>query len=92
MSTYELTILLPDGNEKEKSRIGKLVEDYVKKSKGELVKTESWGVKTLAYPIQKKTSADYEHFVLSLEPDKQPRLDQALRLDEGILRYLFVRV
>lgn len=92
MNTYELTLLLPEGDEKEKSRLVKLVEDFVKKAKGELLKQESWGAKHLSYPLRKQMTADYEHFVLSLPPVKQPELDRILKLDETILRYLFVRV
>lgn len=92
MNTYELTILLPEGEAKEKTRVLKLVDDFVKKVKGSVMKQESWGAKKLAYIIDKKTSAEYEHFVLSLPPEKQPELDKQLRLDEKIMRYLFVRV
>jgi small subunit ribosomal protein S6 len=92
MNTYELTILLPEGNEKEKTRIMKMIEDFLKKNKGELLKQESWGAKHLAYMIKKMNTADYEHLVISLEPEKQPELDRLLMLDEVILRYLFVRV
>ncbi|MFH2019615.1 MAG: 30S ribosomal protein S6 [bacterium] len=92
MNTYELTILFPEEQEKEKERVVKMIGDFVKKQKGELMKQESWGVKTLAYPIEKKTKADYEHFILSLSSSDQPELDRLLRLDEVIMRYLFVRV
>lgn len=92
MNTYELTLLLPEGDEKEKSRVVKLVEDFLKKNKGELLKHESWGVKQMAYMIGKADKAEYEHFVLSLEPAHQPGLDRLLTLDETVMRYLFVRV
>lgn len=92
MNTYELTLLLPEGEEKENARIMKMIEDFVKKAKGEILKQESWGVKHLAYMIGKQKTALYEHFVVSLEAAKQPELDRLLRLDEKIVRYLFVRV
>ena len=92
MNTYELTIVIPDGDEKNKDRIVKVVADFAKKAKGEVNKQESWGAKHLAYPIKKLAIADYEHFVLSLPSDKQPELDKTLRMDESILRYMFVRV
>lgn len=88
MNTYELTMLFPETGDKEK--IVKMVNDFVKKHKGEVMKQESWGVKTLAYPINKQTTADYEYFVLSLEPSDQPELSKTLSLTEGVMRYLFV--
>lgn len=90
MNTYELTIVMPEGDEVK--RIIKVVSDFVKKAKGEVNKHESWGVKQLAYPIKKLSNAQYEHFVLGLDSSKQVELDKALRMDESILRYMFVRV
>lgn len=90
MNTYELTIVMPEGDEVK--RIIKVVSDFAKKAKGEINKHESWGVKQLAYPIRKLNNAQYEHFVLSLDPVKQVELDKVLRMDESILRYMFVRV
>lgn len=90
---YELTIVFPEDKEgKLKKSVIKLIEDFAKSSKGEVMKHESWGVKTLAYPIKKNTTGEYEHFVLDLDKEKQPKLDEELRLTEGLLRYLFVRV
>lgn len=82
--------MLPEGGEKEK--VVKLVESFVKKAKGEILKQESWGIKTLAYEIKKQKTAHYEFFVLSLDAKDQPELDKTLTLTEGLLRYLFVRV
>ena len=93
MNTYELTIVIPEDKDgKEAARIIKTVTDFAKKTKGEVNKQESWGAKHLAYPIKKLEVAQYEHFVLSLESSQQPVLDKTLRMDESILRYMFVRV
>jgi small subunit ribosomal protein S6 len=89
MNTYELTVVLPEGD---KDRVVKLVADFIKKAKGEVNKQESWGAKHLAYPIRKLATANYEHFVITLEPAQQLVLDKMLRMDESILRYMFVRV
>ena len=93
MNTYELTIVLPEDKDgKDKARVLKVVTDFVKKAKGEINKQESWGAKHLAYPIRKLEVGDYEHLVLSLPSAEQPMLDKVLRLDEAILRYMFIRV
>lgn len=93
MNTYELTIVIPEDKDgKEVARITKIVTDFAKKTKGEVNKQESWGAKHLAYPIKKLTVGQYEHFVITLESTEQPVLDKTLRMDENILRYMFVRV
>lgn len=93
MNTYELTILFPEDKDgKDKTRVLKVVTDAIKKAKGEVNKQESWGVKHLAYPIRKMEVADYEHLVISIPATTQIELDKTLRLDETILRYMFIRV
>ncbi len=94
MNTYELTILFPESKEgsESKANIVKMIEAYVKKNKGEINKQEEWGSKHLAYMIKKNTTAEYVHFVLSLEPADQVMLEKTLKLEESLLRYMFVRV
>lgn len=92
MNTYELTLLFAEGNDKEQERVLKLIADFVKKHKGEINKTESWGSKHAAYPINKQNIFIYEHMVLGLEGTDQVELNRILKLDESIVRYMFVRV
>ncbi|TXH07898.1 MAG: 30S ribosomal protein S6 [Candidatus Moraniibacteriota bacterium] len=92
MNTYELTLLFAENNDTERERVLKLIADFVKKQKGEINKAESWGAKHTAYPINKQGVFVYEHFLLSLSPDSQVELNRVLKLDESIVRYLFVRV
>lgn len=100
MNTYELTLLFADpatakdasAAQKEIDRVLKVIADFVKKHKGDVNKAESWGAKHAAYPINKQTVFVYEHLVLSLEGADQVTLNQMLKLDEAIVRYMFVRV
>ena len=93
MNTYELTIVLPEDKDgKEVARVIKVVTDFAKKTKGEVNKQDSWGAKHLAYPIKKQAIANYEHFVVTLDPAQQIVLEKSLHMDESILRYMFVRV
>lgn len=91
MNTYELVMLFAEGSEA-KDKVLKMVASAVKKAKGEILKQDNWGVKTLAYEIDKAKTADYEYLTLTLPAAEQPTLDKALSITEGILRYLFVRI
>lgn len=99
MNTYELTILFSENLVAAKGSAGdlkdktiKAITEFVKKHKGEINKQESWGSKHLAYPIKKHETAVYEHLVLGMQGADQLELDKVLRLDENILRYMFIRV
>ena len=90
MNTYELTLIT--ANKTEMKEITTLVTEFVKKAKGEIKSEEEWGEKTLAYPIQKNKTGVYMHYVIALPPEEQPKLTAELRIQENLLRNLFVRV
>lgn len=89
---YELTVIFPEKEEEYREKTEKFVKDFVKKSSGEMVEEEEWGVRRLAYPIKKKETGYYKHFVIKIDTEDQPILEKKLALEEKILRYLFVRV
>lgn len=93
MSIYELTLVFPEEKDgKSKKAVMKMIEDYISKHKGKVVKHESWGIKKLAFPIKKQESGDYEHYVFELEPNNQQELEKSVRLEESLLRFLFISV
>ncbi len=49
-----------------------------------------WGKRTLAYPIGRKEIGYYVVAQFECAPDVLPEYERALKLDEGILRYLVV--
>lgn len=76
----------------------KQVEDLTEKMSafitadgGKILKTENWGLRTLAYRIKKNRKG---HYIL-LETDTPPaaliEMERNLRLNEDVLRYLTVR-
>lgn len=93
MNKYELTLVFPEEQDgKNKKSVMKMVEDFVAKNKGKVITQESWGIKELAFPIKKHERADYEHYAFELDPKHQQTLENNVRLEENILRFLFIRV
>ena len=62
--------------------------DYIVAKGGEIVYEEDWGLKQLAYPIQKKTTGFY--YMIEFKADTQvvARLETQYRRDERIMRFL----
>ena len=56
-----------------------------------IVNSEEWGMKKLAYPIQKKSSGFYTFVEFEGEPTIVKKLETAFRRDERILRFLVFR-
>lgn len=65
-------------------------KDLIAQAGGEIVHEESWGLKKLAYPIQKKTTGFYQLLEFKAEGEFIDRLETQFRRDERVLRFLTV--
>ena len=75
------------------------MKEAVEKFKGiltangaEIINEEEWGLKTLAYPIQKKSTGFYQLLEFKGEPVALAKLETAFRRDERVIRYLTVKL
>ncbi len=57
-----------------------------------IVNEELWGLRKLAYPIQKKTTGSYTLIEFTAEPTVVAKLETAYRRDEKVLRYFTLRL
>ena len=58
----------------------------------EIINEEAWGMKKLAYPIQKKSTGFYQMVEFKAEPTVVDKLEVAFRRDERVIRYLTVKM
>jgi small subunit ribosomal protein S6 len=63
-------------------------EDVITKAGAKLIETERWGVRRLAYPIGKQTSAHYYSMHYTAPGSTNAKLERAFHLDEDVLRWL----
>ncbi|MBQ5864996.1 MAG: 30S ribosomal protein S6, partial [Bacteroidales bacterium] len=70
-----------------KEAVAKYVE-LIKANGGEVVYEQDWGLKKLAYPIQKKTTGFYHLIEFKAEPTFIQTLETQYRRDERISRFL----
>ena len=57
-----------------------------------IVNTEEWGLKKLAYPIQKKTSGFYVLVEFDGDPTIVKKLETAFLRDDSVMRFLVFRL
>ena len=75
--------------------IDETVKKYTKIIKdggGEMVNTDSWGLRKLAYPIQKKSPGYYYCLEFKGSGKPIPPMELAFKRDEKILRFLTVKL
>ena len=93
MNKYEtvfiLTPVLSDVQMKEAvDKFKKVLTD----NEATIVNEEEWGLRKLAYPIQKKTTGFYNLLEFDAEPTVVAKLETAFRRDEKVIRFLTFRL
>jgi len=68
-------------------------KDFITKNGGEIIHEENWGLRKLAYPIQKKSTGFY-HLIEFKTSDGEltNKLEIQYKRDEKIIRFLSVRM
>lgn len=89
-TVFIMTPVLSD--EQAKETVAKFKKE-LKSGGAEIVHEEDWGLRKLAYPIQKKTTGFY-HLIEFAAEDGQliPKLETSFRRDERILRFLTMKM
>ena len=93
MNLYEHTIIARQDSSQ--SEINQLIEKYskiVEKNKGEIVKTENWGLMNLSYLIKKNRKGSYIHFKIKGNGNVINELEKNESIDKKLLRYITVKV
>lgn len=74
------------------------MKETVEKFKGllvaqgaEIINEETWGLKKMAYAIQKKSTGFYQLLEFKAEPQVIDKLETGFRRDERVIRYLTVK-
>ncbi len=93
MNQYEtvfiLTPVLSDDQMKEAvAKFRKVLTDQ----QAEIVNEETWGLKKMAYPIQKKSTGFYCLLEFKAEPSVINKLETAFRRDEKVIRFITVKL
>ncbi|HEY9090609.1 30S ribosomal protein S6 [Parasphingorhabdus sp.] len=64
----------------------------VEANEGKVVLTETWGLRTLAYKVQKNRKAHYVMLRLDAPTNVIAELERQTRINEDIIRFLTIRV
>ncbi|MBS4057798.1 MAG: 30S ribosomal protein S6 [Bacteroidetes bacterium] len=93
MNQYETVfILTPVLSEEQMKEAVKKYQDYLKDNGAEIVHEEHWGMRKLAYPIQKKSTGFYHLIEFKAEGTLIADLEVQFKRDERLLRFLTVRL
>ena len=89
MNNYETVfIITPDLSDAQVQEVADKFHGVITEHGGQIVNREAWGLKKLAYPIQKKTTGFYFLMEFTGEGSLVDALETQYRRDERIIRFL----
>ena len=91
--TYEVMYIIDPETAADKiTKLNDAVGKLIKKEGGEVVRMDDIGMKTMAYPIEKKTEGHYVLFEIEGSGQEIAELERRMRVNDMIMRYITVRV
>lgn len=92
MHQYDLNIILnPSLSEAQLQTEKDVIGAQLERVQAELIGADEWGMKRLAYPIEKHSEGYYLIYKLSMPAEAPKALETNLRLRDNIMRALVVR-
>ena len=89
---YDLVLLI-DPNAPEDRRTAAVSEaESLLSSSGEIVESQDWGQKRMAYEIDHRPEAEYRLYQFNGDNSLLDRLNQRLRILDGVLRFRIIKV
>jgi small subunit ribosomal protein S6 len=89
MKNYETVFILNPvlSDDQAKDTVEKFVK-VLTKAKASVINVEHWGLKKMAYPIQKKSTGFYNLLEFTAAPVTIQTLETEFRRDESVMRFL----
>jgi small subunit ribosomal protein S6 len=93
LQNYELMVIFtPVLAEDDYKTAQKKYADLIKGNGGQIVHEDAWGLRSLAYPIDKKTTGLYYVLEYQAPADTNAKLEIQMNRDENIMRHMITRI
>jgi small subunit ribosomal protein S6 len=93
LNQYETVfICTPVLSEPQVKETVKKFKSIITKNGGEMIHEEHWGMKKLAYPIQKKSTGFFQLFEFTADPSLITKFETEFRRDERVIRFMTVKL
>jgi small subunit ribosomal protein S6 len=90
--TYEMILMLdPESGDEQRDKIATDVKAKLEAG-GDVLHEANWGLRKMAYEIDKRESADYRFFKFSAGKDLLDDFDHSLKITDGVLRFRIYKV
>ena len=92
-NNYETLVLLsPELAEENRKEILETLTGIVDREGGTMVETDDWGMRQLAYPVEKQTRGYYVRLVYDAPGALVAELERNIRITDGIFKFMTVKL
>ncbi len=88
----ELFILKPDASEEQTDSVVDLIRNIITGADGVVDKVDKWGIRKLAYKVEKLSEGFYVLIQFSANPEVVKEIERRLRVNDLVIKYLTVRI
>ena len=93
MRKYETLLLFsPELSNEERSGIMENLTGIIERDGGKVLLVDEWGMRELAYPVQKVMRGMYVRLELAMPPLAVQELERNIRITEGIFKFVTVKL
>lgn len=90
MTNYEVMFIIDPVLEDEKKDATVETVQQIINADGEVSKVDVWGMRKLAYPIQKKNEGYYVVVEFKASADLPKELDRRLKISDNVMRHIII--
>ena len=90
MINYEVMFIIDPALEDEAKEATIEAVKGIIAAEGEVGNTDVWGMRKLAYPIQKKAEGYYVVIEFKAEPTLPKELDRRLKISDNVMRHIII--
>ncbi|RUM87917.1 MAG: 30S ribosomal protein S6 [Thermodesulfatator sp.] len=89
---YETLFIVHPDRVEEREQILEKVKQIIEEREGGILKVDEWGMRKLAYPIEKKRQGYYILLEFYGEAQTPAELERFFRVDERVIRFIIVKL
>jgi len=91
MTNYEIMFIInPTLEDEKKNEVVEKVQEIIKTGEGEVGKVDVWGMRKLAYPIEKKNDGYYVVIEFQAGTELPKELDRRLKISDNVMRHMII--
>jgi small subunit ribosomal protein S6 len=91
LNQYEIAVLFDPGLEIDLDKSTAKIEKIFKDNGGKVAKTDNWGKRKLAYPINKQDHAVYVFYTVDMPAEGVQKVENTLNITDEVIRFLITK-